>query len=55
MAEELGEGVDFAALDPMIVEVKAAWLAKQYELSHVKELGNLTAARLDGVIRWMQV
>ena len=44
MAEEWGEGVDFAALDPRIVKIEVAYLAKQYNLSHVKELGNLTPA-----------
>ena len=55
MAAEWGEGVDFAALDPRIVEIEAAWLAKHYERSHVKELGLLTPARPDGVVRWMYV
>ena len=54
-AEEWGEGVDFSVLDPRIAKIGAAWLAKQYKLSHVKESGNLTPTRPDGVIRWMYV
>ena len=54
-AEEWGEGVDFSVLDPRIVKIEAAWLAKQYKLSHVKESGNLTPTRPDGLIRWMYV
>ena len=36
MVEEWGKGVNFSALDPRIVKIEAAWLAKQYKLSHVK-------------------
>ena len=50
MAEEWRGGVDFAALDPRIVEIDDAWLSKQYKLLHVKELGNLTSAQPDGLI-----
>ena len=53
MAEEWGAGVDFSALDPRTVEIEAAWLAKQYKRSHVKELGNLTPKQPDSVSRWM--
>ena len=55
MTEEWGEGIDFAPLDPRIFEMEEVWLAKQYKQSHVKELGNLTPTRLDGLLRWMHV
>ena len=51
MVEEWGKGVNFSALDPRIVKIEAAWLAKQYKLSHVKELGNFTPTQPDGVLR----
>lgn len=55
MAGDWSKGVDFASLDPRIMAIEAAALVKQYNRTHVKELGNLTPSRPDGVLRWMYV
>lgn len=55
MASDWSNDVEFLTLDPRIVEIEAANLAKQYERSHAPEYGSLAPECPDGVIRTMVV